>query len=733
MSEQPKMQDDESPHSVPDESSHSVSGLDSRLGDLDMNDIAEDAGDDDGILDSDLHLLRTPAYSDLIVSSAALNLLQDDWGAVLSSAPAALGRLGQCFVLASEPLASSLVFPENAGLPYKSLRANLVHSSDLGRKAFRDAESKMNKLSMVMQALCEPGGTIDKITRDVEDPDLAELDLPNQLEKLKRVSESCVADTRDIKASVDAWKDFATRVYSACVEEDETLKRTQTGLDAQLRDKKMAVDLKAAAVTGIQEQAEYYNSQITDLKDEFVKAQKAASKRGWPYFGRRSKKRSKLELSNAGVNIDSAGLLSSLFKVGLNANWTKRDEAESKHSNKTEGRGDLLDPGYKLANRLLPRVHRLAELLTLGPDDLNGVDWEQLAGRRGSTESSIRSILRRTRDELASAQEEHSVMVRRVRSAMMPVDEVLVALARMVKTEANINAKIEVGVAEAAKTWREEVRAAEEKLSEIVGEYLELAKQQAQEDEHQGILRKNNAISRTELRYERLRLAQKALVKVEEKANQRRAKERKEIEELEMMQQEVQNLLASEATMAQVKQIVRDCVKKLQDFCAHLDQLTTFFAKIHDHVQVIDEMRVDSFIRSAGTANELGDRIRNPETNDSTRLRLEKLMERNLAEIKVEALELKGHYLVANVMTTTYVEVSKRYIMPGVARIDRLSLLDTTPMSKEARVQKIEEVGQLAKEARMNISRLANARRDQYAASMSQRRGEIEEMEERED
>ena len=59
------------------------------------------------------------------------------------------------------------------------------------------------------------------------------------------------------------------------------------------------------------------------------------------------------------------------------------------------------------------------------------------------------------------------------------------------------------------------------------------------------------ALSRTQLRYERLRLAQKALLEVEEKANQRRERERQEMEELEVMQQEFQKLLASEATMVE--------------------------------------------------------------------------------------------------------------------------------------------------------------------------------------
>lgn len=112
-----------------------------------------------------------------------------------------------------------------------------------------------------------------------------------------------------------------------------------------------------------------------------------------------------------------------------------------------------------------------------------------------------------------------------------------------------------------------------------------------------------------------------------------------------------------------------------------------------------------------------------------TRPKLERHKEQKLMEIKTMALELKGSYFVANIMTNTYVEVSKRYIIPGVAHTDRLTLPDTTPMSREACVQKIEEVGQLAKEARMNISHLANTRRKQCGITTYQKRGEIGEIE----
>jgi hypothetical protein len=63
-------------------------------------------------------LIKTTAGQDLYVSSIAQSALgMGNWGGLLGAAPDALGRLGQCFVLASDPLAATLTIPERAGLP----------------------------------------------------------------------------------------------------------------------------------------------------------------------------------------------------------------------------------------------------------------------------------------------------------------------------------------------------------------------------------------------------------------------------------------------------------------------------------------------------------------------------------------------------------------------------------------------------------------------------------------
>jgi len=69
---------------------------------------------------------------------------------------------------------------------------------------------------------------------------------------------------------------------------------------------------------------------------------------------------------------------------------------------------------------------------------------------------------------------------------------------------------------------------------------------------------------------------------------------------------------------------------------------------------------------------------------------------------------LKGYYLVAKAMADTYTEVSAGYIIPGVNRIERLSLPEAKNLTKEERAAKISEVGILAKNAKDEVKRIAN-------------------------
>lgn len=277
---------------------------------------------------------------------------------------------------------------------------------------------------------------MDMILEAVEDADLVELELPEQLRMLQQVSHTCVADTKSIKEKVKAWSDFADSLHRACVEQDgkiqyvgtftkqlgadlriETLGRDQTDLAAQIQDKQWAVENTTKDVSEIQKQAEEYRSQIADRKTEFEKAQKALPKRGFPMFGSSgTKKTSKMELQTATVKVGAPRPLSGLLHLDFLF-------AKKKVTEEVSDKSEDIDVGYTLAGRLSGTVHQLHDLLIHGPEKLNGVSWEQLAGRGGSS-NSIRSISQVIHKELRKGSYEHTSVIQEVQAAMRPVEDV---------------------------------------------------------------------------------------------------------------------------------------------------------------------------------------------------------------------------------------------------------------------------------------------------------------------
>ena len=59
-------------------------------------------------------------------------------------------------------------------------------------------------------------------------------------------------------------------------------------------------------------------------------------------------------------------------------------------------------------------------------------------------------------------------------------------------------------------------------------------------------------------------------------------------------------------------------------------------------------------------------------------------------------------------MADTYTEVSAKYILPGVNTINRLSLPEAQKLTKDERAEKVSEVGDMARQAKEAVKRLAN-------------------------
>jgi hypothetical protein len=276
------------------------------------------------------------------------------------------------------------------------------------------------------------------------------------------------------------------------------------------------------------------------------------------------------------------------------------------------------------------------------------------------------------------------------------------------------------------------------------------------------------AKSRAQIRFERLRNAQTDLFEAEQRLVKFMDEEMRATEEANAMELELKKLLGEKATtvsprsciavpggradicqQAEVKEVVRDCVKHLHYFCEKLNELTSFFAQLQKFIENMQDTRVNPFGQAAAVTQTYGNRVKAGEQQDGpAQLKRQKVLERKLEQLRLKALEVKGYYLVAQAMADTYTEVSVKYIMPGVTTIARLSLPDAKKMTKEERAQKVTEVGNMARQGAKDVRRLANTvihivlcpsvedkatdtdwqRKRQMIAAMTEQRGDIQEI-----
>lgn len=100
-----------------------------------------------------------------------------------------------------------------------------------------------------------------------------------------------------------------------------------------------------------------------------------------------------------------------------------------------------------------------------------------------------------------------------------------------------------------------------------------------------------------------------------------------------------------------------------------------------------------------------------------------------LDKLRYASLELKGQYAVMREIASTYHDVSKKYIMPGVNEVDRLSVHVGGDGLSPAQIRfHSAQISRYADEAQKKIYELAGRRQSALRKQLEQRRGEVEEL-----
>ena len=74
-----------------------------------------------------------------------------------------------------------------------------------------------------------------------------------------------------------------------------------------------------------------------------------------------------------------------------------------------------------------------------------------------------------------------------------------------------------------------------------------------------------------------------------------------------------------------------------------------------------------------------------------------------MQDLLVDALKLRGNYLVAGELASVYVDISKKHIMPGVSAVERLGL-GSGEDSQMSPTQRINLILKSARKAQSEIS-----------------------------
>ncbi|KJZ79754.1 hypothetical protein HIM_00468 [Hirsutella minnesotensis 3608] len=156
-------------------------------------------------------------------------LLSNEWASPLTAAPNAISIMALCLKTAATREAATIKVTtrkvtdetgkELGELPSQYFHTNLQHCADIGRLAFLEAETRMNKLQSAARSMIAEGGTITYIIDLLNDVEDARINLPGVIEKLATNAEIFKRDAQAITEKFGYWERVIMHLDKSCKDE----------------------------------------------------------------------------------------------------------------------------------------------------------------------------------------------------------------------------------------------------------------------------------------------------------------------------------------------------------------------------------------------------------------------------------------------------------------------------------------------------------------------------------
>ncbi|RDL30441.1 uncharacterized protein BP5553_10319 [Venustampulla echinocandica] len=325
--------------------------------------------------------------------------LYGNWAELLSAAPLSLTAIGNCFIAASSPLASSINLKEpNGGFKFlgqTSLRAGLVQTSDAGTFAFLNAQARFDTITLISGKMFE---TVERIVMLLNDPGSAKVLLRPTMQRLKKGADECAASARDMDGDFEKWLQLISELHIATVQ-------GTTDVDEKILTNQIALAMDIAIEGKTKEVAETAKVMVDKITGELDTARELYKKAvksmpsGWEMIAQ-SFVSQLANTMNSTIRTALPAMLSvtgasAVSAAGMNIFGNEAGQDTSAHAGPNFEAlirpKDSDDPAYTRIHTTVDFVRGLKSILTSGED--GGVDWSHVTVTDSSDKGGLTYVL----------------------------------------------------------------------------------------------------------------------------------------------------------------------------------------------------------------------------------------------------------------------------------------------------------------------------------------------------
>ncbi|KAH9212841.1 hypothetical protein DL95DRAFT_447441 [Leptodontidium sp. 2 PMI_412] len=634
-----------------------------------------------------------------VMDTTALQaILFDDWSEILRAAPLALSCLGECYVAASVPK-SALIELEVPSSPYKHVRSNLVHCADLGRDAFQEAQSQMNKVQLATRFICQPQGLIEKILKGVENERLATTLVPKLLKQLEQMAKRCEDGTEVMDKKFKAWLENSQDILKACLNSKDN---TTNALDENKSNLYDAIATKNSLVTETKKLEKAESKAQADLDKataEMWKAYKSAKP---------SIKNSLVDLGEGTIRLTKHAINKTLdiaeevAKNGFYQDFgiprlvTREQQQQQASPASGPHQPQNFQVGGDIASFVLNTEVENQFSVLCGIVAQDGGMEDLLVNYRPAQSQLIEGVLRGLEVQLsqvplAQSADSEVVAVREALASAVSITKEIQLAAEGMKKENKPKPEPQVSAG-----WKQNLGAALQNYGSHASQIRTRRQQSAVSS--MGAQSGGEGISIAKQRMQRVEVSTRIKDMMQE--SYRLAQEKREKAKLDLLKAELRakRLNDENLTLGEIIAILKDCLAALADLKKQIQKLSSFFTELHNVVKSLSEDKMAVFI-------------------------MEVEAESPLEDIKYASHVLRINYAVTFELASMYVDVSKSQIMPGLDLLGTLSLMEHKSAGQKTLM------GNYVQKALVDINGIADKRRNELRQALRiDIRGEAEEV-----